>query len=168
MKRIRLAVPALVAAIAVPALASPSRPVFDREMTPILTEYLVIEHALAADRLDGVKPAARAIVAATAHLKPVRSGHGDVVRYGSLPRNIAQDARSLAAAKDLTSARTAFLALGKHLVVWVITAHPRGARVLYCPMVKATWVENGKGVHNPYLGRAHEHCGRVMVGDRSR
>ena len=168
MKPVRLVIPALAAVLATTALAAPTRPVFDRQMAPILAQYLVVEHALAHDRLDGVAPAALAIVAASAKLEPVRTAAGHAARYGSLPGHIAEDARALAAAKDLKAARAAFLALGKHLVVWVITAHPKGARVLYCPMVKATWVEAGNGVHNPYLGQAHETCGRVMVGDRSR
>lgn len=168
MKSLRLVVPALAALLATTALASPSRPVFDREMAPILTAYLQVGHALANDRLDGIRPAARRIVAATHHLRPMRTAAGHAARYGSLPRHLAEDARALAAARDLKSARVAFEDLGRHLVVWVITAHPSGARVLYCPMVKATWVEKGTGVHNPYLGLAHEGCGRVMVGDPSR
>lgn len=167
MKPIRLVLVGVVALALTAAAASTSSPAFNREMAPILDAYLDIGHALSQDRLDGVHRAARRIAVEAKKLHPDKARPGHAGHYGSLPKNIRRSALELARAKTLTAARDAFEELGRHIVVWVITAKPAGARVLYCPMVKATWIEKGSGIHNPYLGIAHETCGRVMVGDPS-
>jgi hypothetical protein len=72
----------------------------------------------------------------------------------SLPAAIADQADALAKAKNLAKARNAFKALSESLIAHLKSnGTPQGTYFeVYCPIAKASWLQAGETVRNPYLG----------------
>jgi len=137
---------------------------FDRAMEPILTEYLHIQTALAADETDGVEGAAHAIEGLAKKLDPEMAGGDHAEHFENIPADILAASGKLHAAKDIRSMREAFKDLSKPVSMWVTMAKPQGKSVMYCSMEKAGWVQDGMEVANPYLGPAMHSCGQKVGG----
>ena len=86
---------------------------------------------------------------------------GDSMR--TLSPEVAQQAEALAKAKDLETARAAFKSLSESLIDFVKGQKAAAGtyHVAYCPMAKASWLQTGKTVMNPYMGKAMPHCGQL-------
>jgi hypothetical protein len=158
MKLFRNVVPLLIAATVIaaplagmaedkmdePALMQPVKSVYD--------SYLKIQAELVNDSLKGVADNAAAIA------KAVR---GDEMKR--LPSGVATQADALAQAKDLKSAREAFKPLSTSLIKYL--ADNKAGKGMYheayCPMVKASWLQPGKDIKNPYMGKAMPGCGEL-------
>lgn len=126
------------------ALMEPVKSVFDN--------YLKIQSALAKDSIDGVASNASAIASAI---------RGDSMKMVS--PEIAADADALAKAKDLASARVVFKHLSKSLIQYLNHHNVTGAYVeAYCPMAKASWLQKGDKIDNPYLGGSMRSCGTIQ------
>jgi len=124
------------------ALMQPVKSVYDN--------YLKIQTELVKDSLKGVADNAAAIA------KAVR---GDEMKM--LPSEVATQADALAQAKDLKSAREAFKTLSTSLIKY-LADNKAGKGVyheVYCPMAKASWLQSGKDIKNPYLGKEMPDCG---------
>jgi hypothetical protein len=158
MKLFRNVVPLLIAATVIaaplagmaedkmdePALMQPVKSVYD--------SYLKIQAELVNDSLKGVADNATAIA------KAVR---GDEMKM--LPADVATQADALAQAKDLKTAREAFKPLSTSLIKY-LADNKVGKGVYheaYCPMVKASWLQPGKDIKNPYMGKAMPGCGEL-------
>jgi len=120
------------------------------ELAPIFDQYTSIQKALAADSTQGVAEAATAL---TKSLKQSGSGY--------LGQTVAS-AEKLAAAKDLSSSRSEFSTLSTALIQYlsVTGLAPAGYRVAYCPMAKASWLQKGNEIQNPYMGKEMLRCGQ--------
>src|SRR6266851_4128295 len=126
------------------ALMEPVKSVFDN--------YLKIESALANDSIDGVASDASAIGSAV---------RGDSMKM--LSPEVAAQAGALANAKDLASARGVFKRLSKSLIQYLADHNVTGAYVeVYCPMAKASWLQKGDKIENPYLGASMRGCGTIQ------
>lgn len=126
------------------ALMEPVKSVFD--------SYLTIQSALAKDSIDGVAANASAISNAI---------RGDSMKM--LSPEIAAQADALANAKDLATAREAFKPLSKSLIQHLNANNVTGAYVeVYCPMAKASWLQKGDKIDNPYLGSSMRSCGQIQ------
>lgn len=126
------------------ALMEPVKSVFDN--------YLTIQAALVKDSIDGVASNASAIATAV---------RGDSMKM--LSPEIATQADALAKAKDVASAREAFKPLSKSLIVYLNANNVTGAYVeVYCPMAKASWLQKGDKIDNPYLGASMHSCGQIQ------
>jgi len=137
---------------------------FDREMEPILAEYLKIQTALAADETEGVEGAVRAIEDLAKTLDP-GTAHGEhAEHYQNIPEDISVACGKLHEAKGIGSIREAFKDLSKPVSMWVTMGEPKDASVMYCPMAKASWVQHGSEVANPYLGSKMLRCGEKVGG----
>ena len=124
------------------ALMQPVKSVYDA--------YLKIQTELVKDSLKGVSDNAAAIA------KAVR---GDDMKM--LPSEVAKQADALAQAKDLKSAREAFKPLSTSLIKY-LSDNKAGKGVyheVYCPMAKASWLQSGTDIKNPYLGTEMPTCG---------
>lgn len=114
------------------------------DMKPeILSAYVKISAALAADDLAAAKAAA-----------------GTVAEHAGMSENnkaIAPKAEAVATAKDLEAAREAFKSLSA--AVEPLAAGEKGYVVMNCPMMNADWVQTSKEVKNPYFGKAMLTCG---------
>lgn len=110
-------------------------------MKAVVSSYLEIHAQLAADKIDGVPPAADRIVA----------------EAGELPATertaIVSAARAVRAASDLSTARERFGPLSDAVIAaarkegW----NDLGVKLGYCPMLKRSWLQKEeKEIRNPY------------------
>lgn len=115
----------------------------------IVGSYLEIQTKLAADKIDGVKPAAQAIGEQAARMGP----SGDA---------IAKSAKAMAEAADIKAARLAFGDLSEAVIAvgkaegWKDVPE---VKLAYCPMVKKPWIQKESEIQNPYYGAAMLTCG---------
>jgi hypothetical protein len=152
-----VAVAAAAALISVPAAFArapikraathPVQPAASVSVRPVLENYIKIQTALAQDSLQGVTESAAAIADA------VRSDPGK-----TFPQRLARQADRLARAKNLTSARDAFLRVSPHLIDYVKKNHLAGFYLGYCRMQRVAWLQADSTIANPYMGKAMPRC----------
>jgi Cu(I)/Ag(I) efflux system membrane fusion protein len=135
-----LSVAVLVALILTGAAVQPA---FANTGESVLDHYLTVQSALARDSMKNVSASAQALAAAV---------RADETK--SLPIAIAEQADALATAKNLAKARKAFKPLSESLIAYFkANRAPHGTFFeVYCPIAKASWVQAGETVRNPYLG----------------
>src|SRR5229473_2534141 len=116
----------------------------------VLDHYLKIQGELAKDSIKGVDEGAAAISKAV---------KGDEMKM--LSPDVAKQADTLAQTKDLKAARAAFKPLSASLVKYLAdnNAGVGTYHEAYCPMVKASWLQTGKAIKNPYMGKQMLGCG---------
>jgi Cu(I)/Ag(I) efflux system membrane fusion protein len=109
----------------------------------VLDHYLSIQSTLARDSTENVSASAKTLAAV------VRSDETK-----SVPAAIAEQAETLAKARNIAGARKAFKPLSEALIAYLkVNAAPPGTYYeVYCPIVKASWLQAGETVKNPYLG----------------
>ena len=118
----------------------------------VLDHYLAIQKELAKDSIKGVDEHATAIA------KAVKA---DDMKM--LSPDVAKQAETLAAAKDIKQAREADKPLSASLIKY-LADNKAGKGVYheaYCPMVKASWLQTEKAIKNPYMGRSMLGCGEL-------
>lgn len=152
----------LVVAVTASTLVYAGTEEFEKTMHPILTEYLKIQEALAADKTEGVKSAAEQIVvlADNVDAKTVTGEHA--MHYTDLPMKIKRAAQELAQEKEITAMREAFKSLSRPMVMWATMSKPKGIYVVYCSMAKGSWLQKGKEIRNPYYGHQMLSCGEIV------
>lgn len=118
----------------------------------VLDHYLMIQTELAKDSVKGLDEHANAIAKAV---------KGDDMKM--LSPDVAKQAETLAKAKDLKAARTAFKPLSASLVKYLADnkAGKGTYHEAYCPMVKANWLQKGTDIKNPYMGKEMLDCGTL-------
>jgi hypothetical protein len=135
---------------------------FNHAMGSVATQLVVISDALAADKTDGVKEAAEAIVKLVPTLSPEKSTSAHAGHYKMIPAQVLKGAEQLAKANTLKEARAGFKVLSAPVVMWAKMAKPDGLYVLYCGMQKASWLQKNDTVRNPYHGSEMLGCGEVQ------
>lgn len=72
-----------------------------------------------------------------------------------LPISLAEQADKLVKDTDLKAARENFKSLSATLVSYMQKMNVKGMgyQENYCPMAKASWLEKGKKINNPYFGK---------------
>ena len=115
--------------------------------SPAILNYLEIQEALASDSLEGVAEAGQALAGATRERAT----------------KVCAQAEVLAKAADISAARTVFRALSDAMIAEVEAGKFSGAEIYlaHCPMAKASWVQAGKGIRNPYYGASMLKCGVI-------
>ena len=146
---------ALFAAIGLfftPAIRAADSPALMEPVKSVLDHYLMIQTELAKDSLKGIDEHANAIAKAV---------KGDDMKM--LSADVAKQAETLAKAKDLKAAREAFKPLSKSLIKYLADnkAGKGTYHEAYCPMVKASWLQTGKDIRNPYRGKEMLTCGEL-------
>jgi Cu(I)/Ag(I) efflux system membrane fusion protein len=69
----------------------------------------------------------------------------------------------LADAKDLATARAVFNRLSESLIQYLANHKMTSAYTeVYCPMAKASWLQKGDKIENPYMGASMRGCGRLQ------
>lgn len=139
----------LVAVIALVHAADSSVPA---PIQSVMTPYLQIHDALAKDSMTGVSAAAAALGKAAKNDK-------------TFPSELSQEAQTLAQAKDLAAARTAFKPLSATLIKVLADNHVNSNAYVeaYCPMEHASWLQTGTTVSNPF-GSSMATCGSIVGG----
>src|SRR5579872_304070 len=110
----------------------------------VLEHYIKIQTQLSKDSVKGVAEQAAAISDAVKN---------DVAK--TVPADVAKQADALAKAKDLPAAREAFKPLSASLVKYLddTKAGKDVYRHAFCPMANASWLQKGKDIKNPYMGK---------------
>src|SRR6266550_5762369 len=144
-----------LAVVAAPVAAISAENKADPMMEPVKSvydHYLKIQAELAKDSLKGVDEHANAIAKAV---------KGDNMKM--LSSDVATQAEALAQAKDLKAAREAFKPLSASLIKYLADNKvPKGTyHEVYCPMVKASWLQKGTDIKNPYMGKEMLTCGTL-------
>jgi Cu(I)/Ag(I) efflux system membrane fusion protein len=118
----------------------------------VLDHYLKIQVELTKDSISGIDEHANAIAKAV---------KGDDMKM--LSPDVAKQAETLAQAKDLKAAREAFKPLSKSLIKYLADnkAGIGTYHEAYCPMARASWLQTGKNIQNPYLGTEMPNCGEL-------
>ena len=113
---------------------------------------VVIQTALAADKLDGVADAAARIAA---EAKPLGKP-GEKIAAGAAELQQASNAAKIA------DARTAFGKMSEALIAYLDAEKRKpgaGIRVAVCPMINKPWLQKDGTVQNPYYGKQMLTCG---------
>jgi len=119
----------------------------------VFDNYARIQSALADDSLQDVVTAAQAI----------EKSVGDD-SAATFPKNIVQQAGTVAKAASLNDAREAFKSLSQSLIEYR-DKNPQVAgiyRQVHCPMANADWLQKESTVSNPYFGKAMSRCGEFV------
>ena len=118
----------------------------------VLDHYLKIQAALAQDSLDESVAGSAAVMA-----KAIRDDSKK-----TFSSQVAQQAEALTKAESLAAAREAFKPLSQSLLRYLTESKvPAGYyREAFCPMAKASWLQTGHDIQNPYLGKAMLRCGQ--------
>jgi hypothetical protein len=127
-----------------PALMEPVKSVYEH--------YLALQSDLAKDSVKSLNEHANAIAKAV---------KGDGMKM--LSSDVAKQAETLAKTKDLKTAREAFKPLSASLIKY-LADHKAGKGTYheaYCPMVKASWLQQGTDIRNPYMGKEMLTCGTL-------
>lgn len=119
------------------------------EIAPIFERYTEVQKALAADSIGGISESAT-----TLSKLMKSSGSGYLGQKAATAAKVAQ-------AKDINTARAEFKALSLALIQYLSVAGlaPAGYREAYCPMAKASWLQKGNEIQNPYMGKEMLRCG---------
>lgn len=155
MKTIRqlLLLLGLIALVAQPGFAHPDtfKPAFTDSL---VSPYLKVQTALAADDLPVAKAAAGELLAAAAK--------GPDFKAFTTP------AKAIATAPDIAAARTNFLKVSKELITLVAHVGTTGGQdlfVAHCPMAFGNtggdWLQSDKKINNPYYGATMLRCGSI-------
>jgi hypothetical protein len=137
------------AAAALALTASVSEP--SQPLKAVVASYLEIQTQLAADKFDGIKAPAAAIVTAAA---PMGEGGAAIVA----------SAKSVQQASDIKAARDAFGRLSEAVIAAAKAAgweDVDGLKLAYCPMARASWLQKEDRVRNPYYGSSMLECGQL-------
>lgn len=140
---------------------------FDKQMEPILREYLKIPKALAAERTNGVKEAAGKIKRLAARLDPSTVSGEHAGHYQGIAKNLIASADRLAKAADIAAMREALKELSKPMAMWATMSKPKGINVVYCSMAPGSWLQRGTTIANPYYGAKMLRCGEIVSGPGS-
>jgi len=114
----------------------------------------VIQSALAADSLEGVPVAAKALVDAAKSSE------------GAIPESAVSQAEDVAKASDLEAARAAFKPLSDTMISALVARDEESGQYYeaFCPTADAAWIQAGKEVANPYYGASMLQCGTIRKG----
>jgi hypothetical protein len=106
-----------------------------------LETYLHIQKKLASDSFEGVVEAAKLIQ---------KNERGDLSEAGLI----------LSKSKNIKEARENFKKVSNLLIRSTSEKDRRGAKVAFCPMAQARWLQRGDTIENPYYGASMLECGR--------
>ena len=122
----------------------------------LLTSYYNLKDALVSSNAN------TAVVSATAFINAINSTDKEIIKEESRTA-LLSDAVAISQTKDLKLQREKFATLSANLFTLAktvkLTTEP--VYLQYCPMKKASWLNNNKAIKNPYYGSAMLTCGSV-------
>ena len=135
---------------------------FDETMNEITVEYIKIKDTLINDKTENVNENAKTIFMLTKKLDSSKVMGEHKEHFTDIPTKISVAAKELSKAKDIKAMRKAFNDLSKPMAMWATMMKPAGINVAYCPMYKASWLQSGKEIRNPYYGASMMKCGEIV------
>jgi Cu(I)/Ag(I) efflux system membrane fusion protein len=138
------------------------------KLAPVVEHYLGVQKALAADDLAAARKNARGVVAAARAVEFARTSAAGAV-WSDLRTSLLNHAQQLADSDALEHARSEFEGLSMTLVDLVTRlGNPidEPLALAHCPMAMgsrgASWLQEGKEIHNSYFGASMQSCGEVQ------
>ena len=121
----------------------------DAKLGKAYEHYIHLKDALVASNQDEAKKAAGELQKS---LASVDNG-----------KRVADEAVKVSAAVNLDGQRKAFSEVSEMMVMLVKNGKLSMGMIYleYCPMAKASWLSNEKGIKNPYFGEKMLKCGSV-------
>lgn len=111
----------------------------------VLSHYIKVQEAFAADSLEAAKTAAGDLEKATAAVKTKEAGA------------VNKQAKLILAAKDIKAAREAFKPTFEPMASF--SAKDPSVKPAFCPMANARWYQRTEKIANPYYGKSMLECG---------
>ena len=141
---------------------------FRKQLAGLFDAYFAVQQALADDKHEAALAAATSGADALAAVEMKLLNGPDHEAWMPHASELKRILGELAAAKDIEAARQKFALLSEELLVVAKQFGPAGGKPLYeihCPMAfnnrGARWLQETKGVRNPYFGSAMLECGSV-------
>jgi len=129
-----------------------------------LDKYYVLKNALATDKAPAAQQAAVALAAAVKAV-PHKGFATDQQHMLWMKESAAiqQQLSLVAGSSDLKVQRKSFVEVSSSFVTLVnaLNLNNKTVFVQYCPMAKASWLNEVKDVQNPYYGSMMYDCGSV-------
>lgn len=129
-----------------------------------LDSYYALKNALATDKEDAARTAAVALQAAVKAV-PHKGFANDTQHQLWMEQSglINTAVAELVKADGIKNQRTSFKGISNAIVKLAeeLKLNTKEAYVQYCPMVKASWLNEVKAVQNPYYGSMMYDCGSV-------
>lgn len=148
---------ALFAGAAISASAQSSK-----SFSVLLADYYTVKNALVAGDAAKAKSGASDFLQHTGAIDPKTLSAAEQSAFTAVQANLVNQAKALAAAKDLAAQRSAFAGFSDQMITLVKSAKPAApVYVEYCPMKKASWLSAEAVIKNPYYGSAMLSCGSV-------
>ncbi len=135
-----------------PSISGPESQVYQG----LLGDYLFIQNALAGDTTDGISARAESMRKASLKL-------GQSAELNKILPDLVRSAEELAKASGLEEARAAFGSLSDSMIAYRGLVAGGESLVAYCPMVKKSWLQDGKTISNPYYGSSMLRCGSIVA-----
>lgn len=107
----------------------------------VIKEYLIIQEKLAADSTEGIVEAAKKIISLEKKTK------------------VSLAAQKLVAHKQIEGIRKEFKSLSTEIIATTAKKDLKDAKVAFCPMANAKWLQRGDDIRNPYYGASMLECG---------
>lgn len=122
----------------------------------LLTYYYNVKNALVTG------DAAMASSNALSFVKSINSVDYKVISEGNI-HTLANDADKIATTKDIKKQREYFASFSTNMasLAKAVKLSEQPIYQAYCPMKKAYWLSNSKGIKNPYFGSSMLTCGQV-------
>lgn len=142
-----------------PGGAGEARLEWSADVDVVFTEYLRLQQALGAAQPPAEPLDVATLLSAAQKLASITTG--DLKR---IPQNVA-GAASAIQDKPLEEQRELFKTLSEAVIAMAQTCPPSSGvgdlYVMYCPMLKASWLQAGKQIANPYYATEMKQCGEV-------
>ncbi|WP_443937266.1 DUF3347 domain-containing protein [Pedobacter sp. MW01-1-1] len=132
-------------------------------LNQVLTTYYAVKNALATDKKDVAIEKAKILatkVEAVPHKEFPADQHNVWMEQSAIMKSKIVE---LTAAKDIKAERKAFEGISNAMITSLKTIKFNNATtyVEYCPMAKASWLNEKKDIENPYYGSMMFDCGSV-------
>ena len=138
-----------------------------RRLSPVVTAYLAMQRALAADDLSRAQAAAVELEKALTIAQIERPPEAQVV-WAQITQSLSSHARQVAQANSVEHARMGFEGLSDDVVMILRRlGNPLNRPLMqaHCPMAfgsrGASWLQQGTDIDNAYFGASMRQCGEV-------
>jgi Cu(I)/Ag(I) efflux system membrane fusion protein len=139
-----------------------------KELEPVYSAYFDVQMALATDKLDDAKDAAKRLASAVRGVDMSTFSPPGRDRWMELAQELSKQANRILDAKDIEIARDGFFYLSDAAIEMQRSFGHTGGRDFYlthCPMARqgdgADWLQAEDTVWNSFYGEAMQHCGSI-------
>lgn len=135
----------------------------DNEFDDVMTQYLQLKNALASDNSKTASDIAVELIANLSKIDQQTLAGGNQKTYKKLKKSVLLDAGQIIANNGKIEVQRAhFKNLSKS--IYELIKSFKTSKVYYkayCPMKKASWIEESSEIKNPYYGKKMLNCGSV-------